>query len=142
MRSLAASLALPLLALAACDSVNEPHQLAPLTDDPELTLYVSNQSFDIDPVDIDVFIDGEPAVTGDFLVEGQHSWHEFPFDAALGAHEIMAVSSQAPSPVTASLDLGKPEHVVISFWYYPAGDPEPYGPTLSLEVYDEPPLFD
>ena len=42
-----------------------------------LHFYVSNQSFDLDPVDIDVYVDDVKLITGDFLVEGQHSWHAY-----------------------------------------------------------------
>ena len=75
-------LSLLLLAAAAC-GIEAPHQLLPATDTPNLTLYISNQSFAIDPVDIKVNIDGKPAVRGDFEVGSQHSWHEFRFRAGL-----------------------------------------------------------
>lgn len=64
------------------------------------TLYVSNQSFDLDPVDIRVYLDDELAVERD--------------DQRYG---------------------------LLNFWYYQTGSPEPYGPELSFELLDEPPVF-
>jgi hypothetical protein len=57
-------------------------------------LYVSNQSFDIGQVDIDVYIDDVHVVTGGFVVEQQHTRLRFDFNIAPGTHSIRAVSKQ------------------------------------------------
>ena len=57
-----------------------------------VTVYVSNQSFDRDTVDIRVLIDGRPAVDDDFAVLNQHNWVEFRFSLDDGRHLIYAES--------------------------------------------------
>lgn len=138
-----------LLALsAACsgggDGGLEPRQLTPTATDPTFVLYVSNQSFDLDPVDIEVLLDGEPAVEGDFLVEGQHSWHTFSFELAPGAHELRAATLAGDSIAVETIEMGQePRYGVLNFWFYEPGHdyPEAYGPTFSFELFSEPPVF-
>jgi hypothetical protein len=137
------SLALALALAAACDApIEEPTQQPPAVsiDKANLTLYVSNQSFEIDPVDIQVEIDGKLAVSGDFLVEGQHSWHQFPFALSPGEHELRMSSSAGPTR-TEAIVIDDPRYAVINFWFYPEEHYEPYGPEISLDLFDEPPVF-
>ena len=56
--------------------------------DSNFILYVSNQSFAIDPVDIIILIDGEPAVDQELYVDGQHNWQKFQFLLLEGKHQI------------------------------------------------------
>jgi len=58
----------------------------------DLVLYVSNQSFDDDEVDLAVTVDGVTVVDGDFHVEGQHNLVSFPLSLSAGGHEITAES--------------------------------------------------
>lgn len=142
-RSSLVALSLTVGVLGACsDPIEEPSQQPPavLAGDANLTLYVSNQSFDIDPVDIQIEIDGKLAVSGDFLVEGQHSWHQFPFALPPGEHQLRLSSSQGPER-TASITIDDPRYAVINFWFYSENHYEPYGPEISLDVYEEPPQF-
>jgi hypothetical protein len=120
-----------------------PRQVMPVPAEPDFVLFVSNQSFDLDPVDIQVFVDDELAVEGDFLVESQHSWHMFELELTPGPHTIRAVSEAGETERVDSIEL--PEQVryaVINFWFYEAGSPEPYGPTFSFDLFEEPPGFD
>jgi hypothetical protein len=88
MRSLL--IGLSLLAGACTDGAGtaEPRQHLPVPEAPTFTLLVSNQSFDLETVDITARLDGQLAVTGDFAVEGQHTWIRFDFDLAPGDHTI------------------------------------------------------
>lgn len=118
------ALAATLGTLAACGAPSsEPTQHLPLTATPNLTLYVSNQSFDKEIVDIRVRIDGELAVSGDFDVEGQHSWHEFGFALADGAHAIEVTSRDSTARLEAPFTLAGHTYAVVDFWYV-AGDVE------------------
>jgi hypothetical protein len=119
----------------------EPRQLLPVPTQPNFVLYVSNQSFEIDPVDIDVFVDGELAVEGDFLVGSQHTWHMFEFELAPGEHTIRAVTSAGDTRLSDTVDItDQTRYAVVNFWYYEGH--EPYGPTFSLNLFDDPPGFD
>ena len=109
--------------------------------DPNFWLYVSNQSFDIDPVDIEVRLDGQLAVTGDFLVEGQHSWHRFGLRLAPGPH-ILEARSEVGDVELAEV-VGDHPYAVLDFWYYPPGSSsEPTPPQFSLTFFDQPPQFE
>lgn len=123
------------------DDFTEPHQILPRVEDGNFTLYVSNQSFEIDPVDVQVRLDGKLAVEGDFLVEGQHSWHVFPFEVGLGAHTLEAITVAGDATITEIFTISDDRWAVLDFWYYP-GDPEPTPRQFSFYLYDEPPQFE
>ena len=121
-----------------------PHQILPVASPPTFILYVSNQSFDLDPVDIEVRLDGQLAVEGDFLVEGQHSWHTFSFDLSPGTHELRAVTLAGDSVAVETIEMAEePRYAVLDFWFYEPGHdyPEAYGPSFSVSLFDEPPVF-
>lgn len=128
-------------ALDGGGEIDPPRQLEPAPALPNLVIFASNQSFDIDPVDIHIALGKAPLVTGDFLVEGQHSWHRFDFAAPEGPRQLTASSSHADSE-SITLDVGEStRYVVVDFWYYPPGSVDPTGPLLSINEYDEQPVF-
>ena len=121
----------------------EPRQLPPVPTEPNFVLYVSNQSFDIDPVDIDIYIDDELTVEGDFLVGTQHSWHQFEIELSPGEHTIRAVTSAGDTERTDTIEIPEEKrYAVVNFWYYPESDTEPFGPTFSFDLFEDPPGFD
>jgi hypothetical protein len=121
----------------------EPRQLPPVSPEPNFVLFVSNQSFDLDPVDIQISVDGELVVEGDFLVGSQHSWHEFGLELEPGTHTIRAVSEAGDTEREDAIELpAEVRYAVINFWYYETGSPEPYGPTFSFDLFEDPPGFD
>jgi hypothetical protein len=147
MRSLSSTLLLSSLLLASSagcsggDGGPEPRQLLPVSTEPNFVLYVSNQSFDLDPVDIEVRLDGELALEGDFLVEGQHSWHTFDFDLAPGTHELRAVTLAGETVAVEEIEIADgTRYGVLNFWYYESG--EAYGPSFGFDLFSEPPAFD
>lgn len=130
-----------LAALTACGRREEPTQLLPHVDD-SFTLFVSNQSFALDPVDIAIELDGRPAVTGDFAVEGQHTWIRFDFGLTAGVHRIVATTADVNDVVLdQTFDMTARKYGVVMFWYYPDG-PEPTPPQFSWTLSDVAPQFD
>lgn len=132
------------LLLAACvdgSSSGTPRQHLPRPVDPTFTLYVSNQSFDLSEVDIEIRIDGRLAVTGDFHVEGQHTWIPFDFELAPGPHELRAATRIGGVDLEQAFEMDARKWGVLSFWYYEAGSPEPTPQQFSFQVLDEPPAF-
>lgn len=105
--------------------------------------YVSNQSFDLDPVDIDVYVDGIKLITGDFLVQGQHTWVRFDFTAEAGKpHTVRAVTKKGgvdKSEVVQVPTAGR--WVVVNFWYYGPKHYEPTPQSFSIDASDEEPGF-
>ena len=130
--------------LAACTdaSFEAPRQHLARPDNPAFTLYVSNQSFDLSQVDIEIRIDDQLAVTGDFLVEGQHTWIPFDFALAPGQHRLEVASEAGGATLEKTFDMDDRKWGVLSFWYYAAGSPEPTPRHFSFQVMDEAPLFE
>jgi hypothetical protein len=132
------------LLVTACSATSEPReqptQHLPRPTDPSLTVLVSNQSFAQATVDLTIEIDGVLAITGDFDVEGQHTWVPFDFSIAPGDH-VMAISTVAGS---ASLEqpftMDDRRWAVVSFWGEEEGDSLPI--ELTAYLYDEEPAFD
>lgn len=93
--------------------------------DGELLLWVSNQSFEDDPVSLTVTIDGQQVVADEFEVENQHNWIGF-FVKGLppGEHEVTARSDTGVD-VKGSFTLpeGEPRWLVLDYWFY-RDDPE------------------
>ncbi len=85
----------------------------------DLQLWVSNQSFDDDPIHIKVSIDGVEVVAAPFAVEGQHNWQLFPLELRPGRHRLTAVSSSGVKfERTFTLSKGERRHAVLDYWYY------------------------
>ena len=110
-----------------------------------LLLYVSNQSFADDAVEIAVTIDGEQVVNDRFTVQGQHNWVTYPLNLSPGAHQVEMTSSTGVSE-TASLELPAdgPRYATLSYWYYPPDQPgsESTPRSFHFEVSDSPMGFD
>ncbi len=58
----------------------------------KIILYISNQSEEINPANISVFIDGELKVHDEYYVKNNHNWIKYNFTVSFGRHEIKAVS--------------------------------------------------
>ncbi|MGQ0790756.1 MAG: hypothetical protein ACT4NJ_00845 [Nitrosopumilaceae archaeon] len=82
------------------------------------TLAVSNQSFDISPVDISVQIDGKVVIDRDFDVGNQHIYHEFKFPLTKGIHTIHAESIHGKAKLEKEFVVDKEIWGFLSFWYY------------------------
>lgn len=80
-------------------------------------LVVSNQSFVVATADIDVTIDGQRVVTGDFDVGGQHTFLTFDFPLTVGSHGIEAVSKRGGVAFSGRLDLNGERWGVLTFWH-------------------------
>ncbi len=106
----------------------------------QVKLWVSNQSFEDDPVAITVEIDGVQVVDGSFEVGGQHNWFSFMIDGLEpGEHTLIATSDTgATFAATFTLPPGEPLWMVVDYWYYP-DDAE--GRLFTFDESDEPIYF-
>jgi hypothetical protein len=106
----------------------------------EVQLWVSNQSFEDDPVSITVRVDGIPVVGEPFSVEGQHNWQSFLIRGlAPGDHTVTAESDTgATSSWTFDLPADEPRWLVVDYWYYPD---EAEGRHFTFQESDEPVAF-
>ena len=151
MRTRVALVAATLCGLAGCTiagSSDTVIQLTPLREDseihlttdtePPLTLYVSNQSFEDDPVLLTVSIDGVPLVDGRFYVEGQHNWVAVPIELPPGEHTMIATSETGPTLTeTFETEPQKRLWAILDYWYYPDED----GRYLAWSTHLEQPGF-
>jgi hypothetical protein len=110
-------------------------------DSEPLHLYVSNQSFDIDPVRIEVFIDEVAVICQDFDVGDQHNWVLFDMELEPGTHTIRAVGNEGGTELTETFDMDGERWAVIDFWYYSEDEGEGNGEggqSLTFDIMDEP----
>jgi len=120
--------------------LGEPVKVADVPGDDRvpLHLYVSNQSWDPELVDIRVFIDGVEVVAGDFAVEGQHNWMRFDLLVPRGSLEVRAEALDGEVVLEQTLEVPAEHWAVLDYWYYPGEDPAPF---LQLTGSDEPVAF-
>jgi hypothetical protein len=101
-------------------------------------LFVSNQSFEIDPVRIDVMIDGRRVICQEFFVEGQHNWVQFDYQLDGGVHTLNAIAHEVNVETEIFFDMRDRERWgVLNFWSSP--DEEQ---TFTFDMFDEPVGFD
>jgi hypothetical protein len=138
-----AALALVLASGCATDPIEEtgskPKQHMPASSSPTFTLFVSNQSLDRGLVDMQVSIDGQLAVSGEFNVfsghdgEGcggaplpQHNWYEFKFALPAGAHQITVSSANANATLDTALTVNPHRFGVLDYWWDATTDETAY----------------
>ena len=125
------------LALAGCSSKDS---FGPQNQAGNLILYVSNQSFDITPIDITVYIDGQKALKDDFEVGSQHTWVPYGFSLAAGKHTIKAVSKKGDAILEKEFEVKGKHWATLAYWYYPKlrGGAGPTPKSFSFSIEDKP----
>jgi hypothetical protein len=107
----------------------------------KFTLYVSNQSFAIDPVDIVVVIDGKCVVSQLFKCKDQHNWQKFCLSLAPGTHRLEVRSKIGDTQLSRSFEVSDKHWAVLNFWYYPKDAFKPMDRQFSFDIQDEPMYF-
>jgi hypothetical protein len=82
------------------------------------SLTVSNQSFDIDPVDILVKIDEITIIDDEFLVKQQHNYHHFEFLLKPGTHTIYAETIKGKYQLNKEFTIETELWASLDFQYY------------------------
>ncbi|MHC4712506.1 MAG: hypothetical protein ACYTAN_04440 [Planctomycetota bacterium] len=90
------------------------------------TLWISNQSFAIDPVDVRVEIDGELVVSDYFHVGTQHTYVPFTLALPKGKHRIRTWSVEGNAEFSMEFEIEDHDVGVVTYWYY---DESHYSPT-------------
>ena len=103
-----------------------------------LHLYVSNQSGDIDPVAVQITLDGEMVVDQEFEYLDMHNWILFELQVAPGEHEIRAIAPEAGAEMVETFEVDGERWAVVDFW---AASDEPEGPRFTWTIQDEPIYF-
>lgn len=100
-------------------------------------LYVSNQSFDLSPVDITVAIDGKTAVSGDFAFGNAHKWVKHTFQLAPGKHTLTAATQKGSTRFEQAIEVSDKHWAVLMFWFTkPSGEKK-----FSFKIQATPPAF-
>lgn len=85
-----------------------------------LTLYVSNQSFEATPVDVEVRFDGEVVLSREFEVgsdvQAQHRWQEFSFPLESGEHRIEVFSRRGEARLEEAFEIDGPRWATLAYW--------------------------
>lgn len=111
-----------------------------------LTLYVSNQSLIISPVDIQVKIDDKVVVDEYFHVgkrcQRQHNWKGFQMNLANGRHRLHVSSRKGKAELTKEFEVKGKHSAAISYVYYrPKLDYEPPPKHFDFVIQDKPIIF-
>jgi len=88
---------------------------------PNFTLYVSNQSMDIKQVDVKVYLDGKLVIDEIFDVKGQkvaqHNQKAFYFQLSDGEHTIKAESKKGKAKLEENFVIKEKNWAVVNFWH-------------------------
>ncbi len=84
-----------------------------------LILYVSNQSFAINPVEIKVFIDGRKVIDDKFKIRYQRNWRKYQFELARGTHRLRIESTNGDVTWEEPFDITRKQWGVINYWCQP-----------------------
>jgi hypothetical protein len=130
-----------LAAAAACgdggaERAGEPRQLLPAADDGNLVLVVANHSTELDPLDIGVTIDGEPAVEGDFASGTDYM---FQFDLPMGNHALSVDSIDIDTTRIITFSLGNEVSYGVLEYEDDSDEQPTTSPLFTWEFLDEPP---
>jgi hypothetical protein len=105
-------------------------------------LYVSNQSFAVNPVDIKVYIDGQVAVEQEFEVGDQHNWQAFHYSLPHGTHQLQVQSQKGQAKLQEEFEVKSRHWAVLDYWFYPDTHYEPTAKHFAFGVSDKPVYFD
>lgn len=86
-----------------------------------VTLLVSNQSFDVNPVDITVAIDGREVVQDELDVQGdqppQHNWRQYHLRLEDGPHSLDVRSKKGQAQLHTTFDVAGRHTLGIAYWH-------------------------
>lgn len=126
------------LLLCGCkDDAISPVNSKLLDSNGNFSLWVSNQSFAVENVDISVEIDGKLVISEYFDVGTQHTFKEFKLALEPGSHQIHIRSTKGKAELSKTFEFKTGQNGVIDYWYSKKskyGDPIP--PNFSFNIID------
>ena len=111
---------------------------APLPQDAEgnFVLYVSNVSYEINPVDMTVLIDGRKAVRSEFKAsKADFIPREYRFSLAPGRHKLTVISQKGRAKLEEEFEVKDRHWAIIAYHYDSASEQKP---RLAFWVEDKP----
>ncbi len=88
-----------------------------ITQEYDFIFYISNQTDEINPVQIRVYIDGEMMVNDSFYVENYHNWTRYSKSLSFRIHVIKVVRDKNFSQNTKVFLMHSKQWAVIDFWH-------------------------
>lgn len=85
----------------------------------DFILSVSNQSSNVDPVDIKISIDGEVIVNHDFIWATGHYAERFQLSLSKGIHEIYIESIKGKAELKEEFEVKDKHWASVDYWYIP-----------------------
>ncbi len=100
--------------LVGC-SAGRVSQATPKGESP-VVIYVSNQTGEVNPVNIKVSIDQDSILNQDFLCGTGHNWSSFKLSLKEGRHQLVVTSSNGDAGLDVVFTVDKPTWLVIDYW--------------------------
>lgn len=119
----------------------EPVHSDLLNQDGNFVLYVSNQSYDINPVDIFIKIDNSPVIHKYFDVGNQHNCHTYKLLLPPGKHDLEVSSQKGNAILDTSFTVTDSNWACIDYWFYSNKHYNPTPRHFSFDINDKPFLF-
>ena len=118
--------------------VSEGFEVEPT--DEVFVLMVSNQSFEDDPVGLQISIDGQVVADDRYQVGSQHTVTTYVVRGLTpGSHELSVTSDTGVSFVsTVTAAEGRPRWAYLTYWYYPDDTEDQQGRYVAVSESDEP----
>jgi hypothetical protein len=112
--------------------------------DEVFVLMVSNQSFEDDPVGLQISIDGQVVADDRYVVGSQHTVTTYVVRGlAPGSHELSVTSDTGVSFVSrVRAAEGRPRWAYLTYWYHPDDTDDPRGRYVAVTESDERPALD
>lgn len=107
-----------------------------------VVLYVSNQSLDLERVDIAIEVDGQPVLDQYFNVGSQHNFKQFILRLASGRHVLTAQSIKGKASLKKSFFVTGKRWVAVDYWYYTKEHGTPLPRQFDFRIQDQPMAFD
>ncbi len=122
---------------------NNIKQILPQNNNGNFILYVANQSFAVNPVDIKVYINGQVAIDQDFDIGKefpQHNWIKFQYSLPKGTYQLKVESIKGKATLETKFEIIAKHWAVIDYWYYPeiTGGAGPTPRQFIFNIEDEP----
>ena len=121
------------LSISQCTDLGEPI-ISPV-DHGNFVLYVMMESLRINPVDVQVYIDGRRAVSKTFPWNNERPEYRFEFQIEEGKHTLRATSSYASGAQSIDFMRSSTPYAVVTFW----SDPQPA--FLTIDLFTQQPTF-
>lgn len=107
-----------------------------------LTLYVSNQSFHVNPVDIKVTVDGYDLIYDGFYAGDGHNYVRYHIKINAGRHILRAASRKGAAALKQEFEMPADRWAALEYWNAPPGSLNATVKHFTFVIKDKPILFD